>query len=121
MQGKSEEKRNHSDEHDIRLSESKLIPISEVPPLLPRFGSKKIHKSTVWRWCSKGLKGVRLEHVKIGRRICTTRDALDRFFDSLAEKDTMEGFRVPTDSDSQVRHRRHQITDAKRTLEDAGF
>lgn len=47
MQGKSEEKRNHSDEHDIRLSESKLIPISEVPPLLPRLGSKKIHSSTI--------------------------------------------------------------------------
>ena len=41
----------------------------------------------LWRWCRRELRGVFLEYVRVGRRICTTREALLRFFTVLAELD----------------------------------
>ncbi len=45
------------------------------------------HASTLWRWCREGLHGVRLEYLKVGRRIVTSREALDRFFERITEAD----------------------------------
>lgn len=35
----------------------------------------------------EGLDGIQLEHFRIGRRICTSRKALERFYDNLADRD----------------------------------
>ena len=45
------------------------------------------HTSTLWRWCRQGLMGVRLEYQRVGRRIYTSREALQRFFESVTEAD----------------------------------
>lgn len=36
-------------------------------------------KSSVYRWCLKGCRGTRLEHIRLGDRILTSRQALTRF------------------------------------------
>ena len=59
-----------------------LIPLSSVPTLkcLPlRRGGKKLALSTLWRWSTSGLRGRRLETVKVGGQRCTTLAALKRF------------------------------------------
>lgn len=45
------------------------------------------HASTLWRWCRQGLHGVRLEYLRVGRRIVTSRESLDRFFAAVTEAD----------------------------------
>jgi len=51
--------------------------VCERLPFQPNF-------TTVWRWCSKGIQGTRLESVRAGRRILTSVEALDRFMTALA-------------------------------------
>lgn len=65
---------------------AKLIPLSQVPRLnfLPcRRNGRKLHPSTVFRWAQRGLRGVKLQVVRVGGTLCTTEDALCRFFEQL--------------------------------------
>ena len=68
-------------------SEERLITLTEAAKILPKVNGKKPAVCTLWRWCRKGLRGVFLEYVRVGRKICTTREALLRFFSGLAELD----------------------------------
>ncbi len=52
-----------------------LVPLEHATKLLP--GS--VHKSTLFRWQSRGVRGVRLATVRIGGRRYVSRDALERF------------------------------------------
>lgn len=61
-----------------------LIPLHEVPRLLPKRRGKRVHLSTVYRWARPGVRGVRLEVTQVGAQRCTSRDALSRFFARLA-------------------------------------
>ena len=38
-------------------------------------------KTTLYRWCLRGVGGEKLEHVRIGNRILTSRQALTRFIE----------------------------------------
>ena len=60
-----------------------LIPLADVPKLLPKRGNKRICVSAVYRWSSDGLRGVKLSTVQLAGRKMTTRSALRRFFDEL--------------------------------------
>jgi len=67
--------------------DERLMTLTEATGLLPRIDGKKVAVCTLWRWCRKGLRGKYLDYVRVGRRICTTREALLRFFTDLAELD----------------------------------
>jgi hypothetical protein len=76
---------------DIR-SES-ILSLNNAAKVLPRRRQgKKPHFSTVWRWAMKGCRGVRLETIRVGGTLCTSREALQRFFDQLSAPD---GVAVP--------------------------
>lgn len=64
-----------------------LITLAEAARRLPKIDGRKICACTLWRWCRKGLRGVRLEYVRVGRKICLTHEALLRFFAELSELD----------------------------------
>ena len=64
-----------------------LISLAEAARRLPRIDGRKIAIPTIWRWCRRGLRGARLEYMRVGRRVCTTQAALRRFFNQLAELD----------------------------------
>jgi len=58
---------------DYRAEE--LVPLSQIAALIPG----RPHKSSVWRWATVGVRGIRLATVVIaGRRYCS-REAVDRF------------------------------------------
>jgi Protein of unknown function (DUF1580) len=42
---------------------------------------------SLWRWSRKGVKGVRLEYQRVGRKMFTTAEALARFFAALTALD----------------------------------
>jgi len=73
-----------------------LVSLSEAAKLLPKIDGRKIAVSTLWRWCRRGLRGEQLRYVRVGRKICTTHAALQRFFNRLTELDA----RVPPDTRS---------------------
>jgi hypothetical protein len=71
----------------IDLTRETPVPLADVPKLswIPRRrGGRRLHLSSVHRWCSRGLRGRRLEFVQLGGTRVTTVEALFRFFDSLA-------------------------------------
>ena len=71
----------------IDATTENLLGLSEAAKLLPRINGRKVATSTLWRWCRKGLRGVRLEYLRMGRDIVTSRQALGRFFRELADTD----------------------------------
>jgi len=75
-------------------STADLIPLSDVPflPIVAkrlRIAGRKgpIDYSTLWRWWHDGLRGVRLEVVKIGDQPCTTQQAVADFFAAVRRAD----------------------------------
>lgn len=58
-----------------------LIPLHEVPRLLPRCTrGRPVDVGTIRRWALKGKAGIRLQTWCVGRVRCTTLAALDEFF-----------------------------------------
>jgi hypothetical protein len=73
-------------ERPFPLDETRLF-VSEVPRHLPRGrGGRPVHLLTVLRWIRQGVRGVRLEALKLGGRWVTSREALARFMARLSEE-----------------------------------
>lgn len=65
------------------LSEQ-ILPFAEAARRLPRLrAGRAVNPSTIWRWASHGVRGVRLETVRVGGTTCTSLEALERFFARL--------------------------------------
>lgn len=106
----------------INLQEEVLISLADAAKELPAFNGKRVHTSTLWRWCIEGVRGIRLEHVRVGGRICTSVEALSRFTNRLAEvRETRS--RYPGDkSSSDAEKSRTKASDAAcAALESDGF
>ncbi len=103
-----------------------LLTLTEATKALPKMRGTRPAISTLWRWCRKGRRGVHLEYVRVGRNICTTREALWRFFVAAAEADEPLVGEPPADSPRPRRRRRtpHQrrraADEAERRLIAAG-
>jgi len=82
----------------IDLTRERPIPLADVPKLPwlnGRRGSlgidggkrprRRLHISTLFRWCQRGIRGHRLEYVQMGGTKVTTEAALQRFFARLSE------------------------------------
>lgn len=74
----------------IELGKEDLLSLTEATRTIPPIDGKRPHVSSIWRWIHVGIRGVHLEHLKIGRRIVTSREALQRFFHTLSETPTPE-------------------------------
>jgi len=71
----------------LNVETKNLVTLTEAAALLPKVGGKKIHVSTIWRWCKNGLRGVALEYMRCGAKIVTSETAMLRFFAALAQHD----------------------------------
>lgn len=60
-----------------------VFPLSQAPKHLR---CHRVHSSTVFRWVKPGLRGKKLETIKIGGVTCTSENALRRFFNSLSNE-----------------------------------
>jgi hypothetical protein len=57
-----------------------LMPLAQAARTLPPLRSgRPVSPATLWRWSAHGLRGVRLEIIRIGGTACTTRTALREF------------------------------------------
>ena len=64
------------------------ITVSQAAKLSPG----RPHTASVWRWMRRGVRTrsggvVKLEHVRAGGKLYTTKAALQRFFQAVAESD----------------------------------
>jgi len=77
----------------IDTREEEVFPLKLARKYLPpssRTG-RAVHPSVVFRWCTRGLKAgdgsiVRLEAIKAGSALCTSRPAIERFFAELTAR-----------------------------------
>ena len=69
----------------LDLNAEHIISLTEAATTLPRRrrGSKP-HVATLYRWALTGCRGVKLETIQIGGTKCTSREALQRFFERLS-------------------------------------
>ena len=70
------------------MTTDRLISLSEAAKITPG----RPHTATLTRWCRPGIKArtgerVRLRHWRVGRKIFTTAEALEEFFERTAEAD----------------------------------
>jgi hypothetical protein len=64
----------------IDLTSEQLVSLHDVPKLLPpRPNGKRLHISAIYRWAQRGIRGTRLEVIRVGGTTYTSREALQRF------------------------------------------
>jgi hypothetical protein len=63
-----------------------LLTLAQAAAELPRRRGRKTNLSTLYRWTQAGCRGVQLESIQIGGTRCTSREALQRFFEALSER-----------------------------------
>lgn len=64
------------------LREDQPLSLPDAAAFLGKLTGKKPHASTLWRWCLKGCKGVRLESICIGGKRFVTATAIERFIEA---------------------------------------
>ena len=75
----------------IDITREQVITLREATAILPRQkGQKGLHISTLYRWCSRGVRGVRLETLKLGGRVVTSVEALQRFAERCSAADSTQ-------------------------------
>ena len=108
----------------IDLQTEEVLSLTDAAKALPPVDGRRPHVSTIWRWCRRGVRGVHLEHARIGHRVVTSQQALSRFAQRLAETDAdppaqpvrQAGIRPRTE-----RQRQRDVARAKRALDRAGI
>jgi Protein of unknown function (DUF1580) len=63
----------------IDILKETLIPLQKVADQLPIRDGKKIHHSTVFRWATSGVRGRKLEAIRVGGRFFTSCEKLREF------------------------------------------
>lgn len=102
------------DQSDEPLGRIEPATVGENPVLKEHGRRRRLHIATIHRWCTRGLRGRRLEYVQLGGTRVTTEAALQRFFASLT--DGRED--LPEQPDQQQRQELDRIA---RQLDAAGL
>lgn len=68
------------------MDPNELVPLNEVVKMIPRRNNNSVHISTLHRWRSVGLKGIKLESIRIGGIYYTTKTALNNFLNNINKK-----------------------------------
>jgi len=102
----------------IDIHHENVLTFSEAAKLLPRRrAGRKTHVSTLYRWASRGVRGIVLETLQIGGTSCTSKEALQRFFDHLQV--TVRPVRAS--NLRPIRSPNKKVEDAERRLREEGF
>jgi hypothetical protein len=68
----------------IEIQDEHLMTLAQAAKLRPSGrNGRPTHVSTVYRWIATGVRGVRLESIRIGGTLYTSREAIQRFADRL--------------------------------------
>jgi hypothetical protein len=101
----------------INFAKEKIFPLSEAPKrneLPKRRFKKRPHSATFYRWAKTGHRGVFLETIRVGGTLCTSVEALQRFFEALTGTDQPY-------VQSRKRFQSRPIEQIEQKLDDAGI
>jgi len=87
---------------------SALIPIDELPKKLPRRNGKQVHRSTIYRWIDRGIKGVVLRSELIGGLRYTRIEWLQEFVEARNRRQST----APTKEEEHKAHMRQVAANA---------
>ena len=106
----------------VDFSSETLITLREAAKLLPaRRACRPVSQSCIFRWTEQGCKGIRLAYTKVGSTRCTSREAMQRFFDALTAREEAAVIKISTPEPCRLpAHRRQAIDAAVQRLEKAG-
>jgi len=62
-----------------QLLTEEMITVDEAREEIQRVTGKRFNKATVWRWINRGVEGTKLDTVRIGRTVMTSKQAITRF------------------------------------------
>lgn len=98
------------------LNGEQLIALSEACGLFPRKqrkggGQQKLNISTLWRWISQGIHGIRLDAVRVGYHWFTSREAVARFM--VASNAPRRRTPPPTPAELGLKHRRRSAAESQ--------
>jgi len=65
-----------------RILTEDVLTLADARRELHQVTGHRPDKCTIYRWCLKGVKGTTLEHIRLGDRILTSRQALTRFIEA---------------------------------------
>ncbi|MFM8704965.1 MAG: DUF1580 domain-containing protein [Planctomycetia bacterium] len=107
------------------LANDRPMSLPDAAAYLGRITGQKPHVSTLWRWCLKGCKGVKLDSICIGGKRFVTAAAIDEFIDASTRR-RPDGHPPPPAASPKppahvMRHnerRRAQIEAARRRLDE---
>lgn len=71
----------------IDIDREELLTLARAARYVPRRRGRKVHGTTLWRWCVRGYQGLRLEAVRTPAGWATTRQAVQRFLAELARRE----------------------------------
>lgn len=82
------------------MTPTKYLSLKEAAKAFPSIEGRHPHVSAVWRMARKGLlsrngQRIRLDHCRVGRRVCIPLGAVERFLAELTTADTAH-FDAPT-------------------------
>jgi hypothetical protein len=101
-----------------------LISLPDAAKALPRRRrGRNAHVSTLFRWTTIGVRGVVLESIQIGGTRCTSREALQRFFEQLSlqhQTGAVAGQPGPSTGRRTTAQRQRQSAEAGRKLAELG-
>ena len=99
----------------IDIRDENCCRLTEAAKFLPRGRSgKRVHVATLYRWSQRGIKGVKLETIRIGGTTYTSTEALQRFAERCSGSDTRREKQTP-------HRRRREIEQAERRLDELGI
>ncbi len=106
----------------IDIATEQPIPLLEAARLAgPLRNGRPPHPDTIARWGRIGVRGIRLELILVGGTRCTTREAMQRFFDALTEQATLSSPPRSAPAETPTRTRRRQLAEADRVLAAEGM
>lgn len=96
----------------IDIQTEQVLPLAKAASFVGKLKGKKVHTSTLYGWVKVGRKGCRLEGISVGGTMCTSVEALQRFFEELTRMELPEVPRVVTAT------RRRQMEEVERKLDE---
>jgi hypothetical protein len=97
--------------HKLTDSLRDAMPLSRASDYIP--GNP--HVATLWRWVAKGVRGCKLNVIRVGGRTMVTPDAIETFLAALNAADE------PQTPELTTGQRRRQSVAARQALEEIGI
>ena len=101
----------------IDIEDETLLSLTDAARVRPRGrNGQPTHVSTVYRWIACGVRGVRLEAIRLGGQLYTSKEALQRFAERLTHPRTSL---PPAQTNPGFKSRRLAVERAERQLDQA--